>query len=135
MIPRPARLIRSMTRSGSLHSNLFLAVFSMLRHSKRCFTQVKPASCASLMSRSAASRWPQVKTWTADEAGAIRLPCTSCTDGAATLIGVGDATAGFGVAAVPAVGFTPGPVVAAGGGVLGVQPATATVVASSIDQS
>src|SRR5437870_3897268 len=81
------------------------------------------------MSRSAASRWPQVKTCTADEAGATRLPCTSWTLGAATFgSGVGDA-ATFGAA----VGFAA--VVAAGGGVLGVQPATATVVASSIVHS
>ena len=45
----------------------------MLRHSKRCFTQVKPASLASLRSRSASSRWPQRKTCTAGEAGCDAL--------------------------------------------------------------
>ena len=94
-------LILSIWRSGSFHSNSFLRTFSMLRHSKRCFTQVKPASLASLRSRSASSRWPHRKTWTAGEVGATRLSWTRLTVGAATFgSGVGEAT-------VFAAGFVP----------------------------
>src|SRR5215207_6289 len=96
MIPRPALLILSTWMSGSVHWYSFFLTFSMLRHSKRCFTQVKPASLASLRSRSASSRWPQRKTWTAAETGATRLSCTRLTVGAATFgSGVGDAAAGL----------------------------------------
>src|SRR5215207_4897628 len=123
MIPRPALLILSTWMSGSVHWYSFFLTFSMLRHSKRCFTQVKPASLASLRSRSASSRWPQRKTWTAAEAGSTLPPSrTRLTVGLATLgNGVGDAAAGLAVA--PGFASAPGFGVAAGGG-LDVHPAT-----------
>src|SRR3954470_4057094 len=88
----------------------------MFRHSKRCFTQVTPASLASFKSRSASSRWPHRKTCAAGETGATRLSCTRFTVGAATFgRGVGEAlatAAGFG-GVVPPDGFCVGVAVGA----------------------
>src|SRR5579871_2981558 len=52
-------------RSGSFHSNSPLALPSMLRHSKRCFTQWKPPSRASCRSRAVVPELPHRNTWTA----------------------------------------------------------------------
>src|SRR5438309_7544700 len=96
MILSPDWPIASTIRSGSSHSKLALFLPSILRHSKRCLTQWKPASLANCRSRAVVAALPHRKTWIA---GSVlgTFPPTS---------GAGDAT-GLGatvVAGAPALG-------------------------------
>src|SRR3954463_15698212 len=103
----------------------------MLRHSKRCLTQEKPASLAIFRSRSVVSGWPQRKTWTPGAAGVTLPSVTTWTVGAE----MGSAGVAFGP--TESVVFVPG--VAAGafvplvgdGGAFGAHAASTKVLRAS----
>src|SRR5207244_3799391 len=105
MILRPDWPIASTIRSGSSHSKLALFLPSILRHSKRCLTQWKPASLASFRSRAVVAALPHRKTWTAGSVLGI-LPPTS---------GAGDATAGGDDAGLAATVVAGAPALGVGG--------------------
>src|SRR5438876_675420 len=89
-------------RSGSSHSKLALFLPSMLRHSKRCLTQWKPASLANWRSRAVVAELPQRKTWIAGSVLGILPP----TSGAGEAAARGDETglSATVVAGAPALG-------------------------------
>src|SRR6266566_906368 len=89
MILRPACEIASTIRSGSFHSKLPRALPSILRHSKRCLTQLKPPSRASCRSRAVVLGLPHRNTWMAGSMVGSVLPARGDGDGRAAGWGSG----------------------------------------------
>src|SRR4030088_3454508 len=103
MILRPVWPIALTIRSGSSHSKLALFLPSILRRSKRCLTQWKPASLASWRSRAVVAALPHRKTWIAGSVLGILPP----TSGAGEATATDDEATGLGatvVAGAPALG-------------------------------
>src|SRR5207249_3857746 len=94
---RPACEIASTIRSGSFHSKLPRALPSILRHSKRCLTQLKPPSRASWRSRVVVFGLPHRKTWMAGSVVGMFLPANGDGEGRAAgwgsglVVGIGGA--------------------------------------------